>query len=371
MDLKRYRPILILLCFVIVVQLIVSLSRTEYFLTQIIMAAYYSLVVLGLCLLMGYTGQISLGHAGFFAIGGYTQAVLTTLNLKAFANIGFVKFLKACGIIFSRIDLYGNEILAFSPWVAIIAAISLTIGIAFLIGIPVLRLKGHYLAMATLGFGMIIYTIVIGTRFLGEADGITKVPPFPLFPGLEVCGKMVNRVANYYIAWFFVIIGMIVALNLVNSRVGRALRAIHGSEEAANAMGINTAKYKLYTFVLSAVFASIGGIFLTHYNGSIGPSETSVIKSIRYVAIVAVGGMDNLWGCLFMGIVLNFLSLRGYFGTFDEVVFGIILISIMLFAPRGILRIKKVREGTQIFKDFFTMIKEKIWKKKQHEQHTS
>ncbi|MBN1697947.1 MAG: branched-chain amino acid ABC transporter permease [Spirochaetales bacterium] len=371
MDMKRYRPIGILLIFVICVQLVFTLSGTEYFLTQIIMAAYYCLVILGLCLLMGYTGQISLGHAGFFAIGGYTQAVLTTINLSSFADSGFVRFLESAGILFRRTDLYGEEILSFSPWIAIIAAIVITIGIAFLIGIPVLRLKGHYLAMATLGFGMIIYTIVIGTRFLGEADGITKVPPFQLLPGIVVCGKMAHRVANYYVAWFLVIVGMIVALNLVHSRVGRALRAIHGSEEAANAMGIHSSKYKLYIFVLSAVFASVGGIFLTHYNGSIGPSETSVIKSVRYVAIVAVGGMDNLWGCLFMGILLNFLSLRGVFGSFDEVFFGLSLIVIMLFAPHGILRIAKVQELIAALRELPAYIKERIGKKKKHERHTA
>ncbi len=105
-------------------------------------------------------------------------------------------------------------------------------------------------------------------------------------------------------------------------------------------MGVNTARYKLYTFVISAAFAAIAGSFLTHFNGGIGPSEASVMKSVRYVAIVAVGGMANLWGALIMGVVLNFMSLRGMFGTYDDAVFGLILIVIMLFAPEGILRLK-------------------------------
>jgi len=102
-------------------------------------------------------------------------------------------------------------------------------------------------------------------------------------------------------------------------------------------MGVNTARYKLNIFVLSAVFAALAGVLLTHYNGGIGPSEASVMKSVRYVAIVAVGGMANLWGSLIMGFLLNFLSLRGYFGSFDDAVFGAILIIIMLFAPEGLL----------------------------------
>jgi branched-chain amino acid transport system permease protein len=131
---------------------------------------------------------------------------------------------------------------------------------------------------------------------------------------------------------------MLLLGNLIHSRVGRALRAIHSAEDAANAMGVNTGRYKLHIFVLSAVFAAVGGVFLTHYNGGIGPSEASIMKSVRYVAIVAIGGMANLWGALSMGIILNFLSLRGYFGSYDDAVFGVILILIMLFAPEGLLR---------------------------------
>jgi branched-chain amino acid transport system permease protein len=133
-------------------------------------------------------------------------------------------------------------------------------------------------------------------------------------------------------------VALTLSLHLIHSRVGRALRSIHGNEEASNALGINAAKYKLSVFVFSAALAAIGGAFATHYNGGIGPSESAVIKSVRYVAIVAVGGMSNLWGVLFMGLLLNFLSLRGYFGTYDDAVFGVILIAIMLFAPQGVLR---------------------------------
>jgi branched-chain amino acid transport system permease protein len=141
-----------------------------------------------------------------------------------------------------------------------------------------------------------------------------------------------------------VVLGMLFLTNLIHSRVGRALRSIHSAEDAANAMGVNTARYKLNIFVLSAVFAAVGGVFLTHYNGGIGPSEASIMKSVRYVAIVAIGGMANLWGALLMGIVLNFLSLRGYFGSYDDAVFGVILIVIMLFAPGGLLR-REVIDG--------------------------
>jgi branched-chain amino acid transport system permease protein len=191
--------------------------------------------------------------------------------------------------------------------------------------------------MATLGFGIIIYRIALASEYFGEADGISEVPSFPLVPGLAVSGDFGARVENYYIAWGLLILGLILLRNLINSRVGRGLRSIHASEEASESMGVNTSRYKLQVFVLSAVFAAVAGVFLTHYNGGIGPSEAGVMKSVRYVAIVAVGGMAHLWGALIMGVLLNFLSLRGVFGSYDDAVFGLILIIIMLFAPNGIL----------------------------------
>jgi branched-chain amino acid transport system permease protein len=337
MSLRRYLPVLLLAAAVVLLQVIVSLTGTVFYLTQLTMAAYYGVVVVGLCLLMGFAGQISLGQAGFFAIGGYTSAVLSSTNLGALEGRPLLEILSRLGAIAERQDLYGNSLHSFAPWFGLVAALILTVAVALVIGIPVIRLRGHYLAMATLGFGLIIYRVVLGTHLLGAADGISDVPAFPI-GALAVSGGLSRRVENYYFAWFIVLVGMILALNLIHSRVGRALRSIHGSEEAANAMGVNTARYKLGTFVLSALFAAVAGIFLTHYNGGIGPSEATGMKSVRYVAIVAAGGMDNLWGALFMGSLLNFLSLRGVFGSYDDAVFAGILIAIMLFAPSGLLR---------------------------------
>ena len=353
----RYLQIPGLISAVIIVQLFTYYTDTGHHLTQLTMSAYYSLVIIGLCILIGYAGQISLGHAGFFAIGGYISAFLTTHNFLPYKNNFFISFLSKSGLLASREDLYGGQILIFHSWVACIVAILFAVIVAYVIGGPVLKLKGHYLAMATLGFGIIVYKIVLGTEKFGAADGISDVPSFVLLPGIEITGKLPMRIMNYYIAWGLVIICMITLLNLVHSRIGRALRSIHGAEDASNAMGVNTAKYKLNTFVLSAGFAAVAGVFLTHYNGGIGPSEASIMKSIRYVAIVAIGGMANLWGSLTMGIILNFLSLRGYFGSYDDAVFGGILIIIMLFAPEGLLRLDILRNLKETF--FQTTEKEK------------
>lgn len=336
---KRHLPLGLLVLAIIGVQLLTRVTDTAFYLTPLTMTAYYSLVIVGLCLLMGYAGQISLGHAGFFAIGGYLSAMLTTKNLVPFKDNSLISLCDELGLLVHGQDMFGSAFIHVQPWAACGCAILATIVVAYAIGIPVLKLKGHYLAMATLGFGIIVYRLALAFPLFGEADGISDVPGFPLLPGLAVSGDFNSRVSNYYLAWGMVALAMWLLVNLIHSRVGRALKAIHGAEGAANATGIDTARYKLNTFVLSAVLASIAGIFLTHYNGGIGPSEAGIMKSVRYVAIVAIGGMANLWGALTMGALLNIMSLRGMFGSYDDAVFGAILIVIMLFAPQGLLGI--------------------------------
>jgi branched-chain amino acid transport system permease protein len=345
MRASRHLQVAVFAALAVAVQLAAVASGKGFLLTQLTMSAYYTLVVLGLSLLMGYAGQVSLGHAGFFAIGGYASAALTTIDLSAGRGHPLVSGLAAVGVLASRPDLYGGEVLAVRPWPAALAAVALALVLAFAVGVPVLKLKGHYLAMATLGVGTIVYSIALGTAALGAADGLSGVPPFRVLPGLSVGGSASTRVANYYVAFGLLAAAMLLLGNLVHSRVGRALRAIHGAEDAASAMGVDTADFKLRTFVLSAVLAAVAGVFLTHFNGGIGPSEASIMKSVKYVAVVAVGGMGSLWGTLATSLVLNFLSLRGSFGAFDDAVFGAILIAVMLFAPEGLLGIELRRAG--------------------------
>jgi branched-chain amino acid transport system permease protein len=302
------------------------------------MAVYYAIVVMGLCLLMGYAGQVSLGHGAFFAIGGYTSAVLTTHNLSGFKDAAWAGWLQRAHLLIAKQDLYGNAAMTVSPWAAFLAAMLVTFLIALLIGYPALRLRGHYLAMATLGFGLIISKMLLGSTITGSADGINGVPEWNLVARLTVTGKSAARIQNYYIACGLALLLLLLLRNLVHSRVGRALQAIHDRETAANAMGINTAASKLKVFVLSALLASIAGVFFTHYTGGIGPSEAGALKSVRYVALAAAGGMANLWGVTIMSIALNYFSLRGWFGSYDNAVFGAILILIISLAPEGPLK---------------------------------
>jgi branched-chain amino acid transport system permease protein len=307
-------------------------------LVQLTMAAYATLVALGLCLLMGFAGQISLGQAGFFALGGYGAAWLTTADLTASRGEWLVALLGRAGALVGRVDAYGGEALSVHPWAAAALSVGATAGLAALVGLPVLRLRGHYLAMATLGLGTIISASVVATERLGAADGLSGVPPFPLGFGLAVTGGAAGRVANYHLAFGLVALVLLLLLNLVDSRAGRALRAIHGAEDAAAAAGVDTARAKLATFVLAAALAALAGVLVTHFNGAIGPSEASSMKSVRYVAIVAVGGLSSLWGTLAMSLLLNFLSLRGVFGEYDDAVFAAVLILVMMVAPEGVLR---------------------------------
>lgn len=350
-TLARYIPFVVLVALVVAAQTVLSALKVEFYLTQLTMAAYYTMVALGLCLLMGYAGQVSLGHAGFFAIGGYTSAVLTTVNLAATgvaagaaaggmagaASAGaLVGLMSRLGILVAATDAYGGQTLTVLPWAAFAAALLLTAVVAVLVGIPVLRLHGHYLAMATLAFGVIVARVAVGTRIFGEADGISDVPGFRLFAGLAISGKKALRVQNYYIAWTMVAAAFLLLINLIGSRTGRALRAIHGNEAAASAMGVDVPRHKLAAFLLSALYAAVGGACLVHFNGGIGPGEASVMKSVRYVALVAAGGMGSAGGTLAVSTILTFLSLRGAFGQLDDAVFGAILVAIMLVAPDGL-----------------------------------
>ena len=276
------RRILLLALAMAALQLLACAVGRSYYLTQLTMAAYTAVVVMGLSLLMGYAGQVSLGHAAFVALGGYTSALLTTADLTAFAGRGIGALLYRSGILVTRSRLFGqSDVVSVSPWAAFLAAVLLTAAIAAVVGYPALRLRGHYLAMATLGFGLIVYRVLLVSDFTGAADGVSGIPAWSVLPVLRISAKPPDRVPNYYVACGLVLLALLFLLNVVNSRAGRALRAIHGGETAAGASGVNTGAYKLRAFVLSAVFAAAAGSFLAHYTGSVSPGDSD---GVAYIA---------------------------------------------------------------------------------------
>ncbi len=292
-----------LIALVAVLLVIPHLLGNPYYLGVLVWCGIYSLLCMGLSLFMGYCGQISLGHAGFCALGAYVSGILTT-------RFGF------------------------SPWPALGVAMLASLLVAFIVGLPTLRLKGHYLAMATLGFGVIIYVAAEGDPF-----GLTGGPSgFWGIPKLSVFGVVLNsEVRWYYFVWGVVLVCMVFLLNMVNSRVGRALRSIHGGEPAAKAMGVHTAKYKVEIFLLSAALGSLAGSFYAHYVGFVNPPPFGLNFSIHLVTMVVVGGMTNLWGAIAGTALLTILT--RYFRVFQEwgVFFdGFILVIIMLIFPEGL-----------------------------------
>jgi branched-chain amino acid transport system permease protein len=298
-----------------IVVLIPRLIENEYYIGILVFTALNCLSCMGLCLLMGYAGQISLGHSAFFGLGAYATAILTVT-------------------------------LAWSPWTAMGVGACFTALVAVVVGVPSLRLKGHYLAMATLGFGAIVHIVFVAAVDLtGGPNGIARIPHLDLF-GIELSTDK----SFFYFSWAVVILGLFFALNLIHSRVGRGLRAIHGSQDAAGSLGVNTARYKIQIFILSAVYASVAGSLYASFVNYIDPGPFDVMHSVLLVTMVAVGGMHNIWGALIGAVLLSILpeflsELSDYFGgvgisynpDYDTLIYGGILLAIMLFLPGGLV----------------------------------
>lgn len=282
----------------------------SYYLSILSLAGINAIIVIGLNMLMGFAGQISLGHAAFFAIGAYTSTILTT-----------------------RFDI--SPLLSFLP--SIVAA-----GVvAFLIGLPTLKLKEHYLAMATLGIGLIMHSILRANPFgiTGGPGGIPNIPP------LRCLGIVTdNDLTQYYFIWIIVCVIFVLSSNIVQSRVGRALMAIHKSEIVAGVLGVNTYRYKLKIFVLSAVYAGFAGYLYAHCSPLfyVNPDDVChFVFSIKIVTMVVIGGMTTMWGALFGAIGLSILpellrNLGTLFNNTDTTdiemaLYGIILVLVMIF----------------------------------------
>ncbi|MBL8833405.1 MAG: branched-chain amino acid ABC transporter permease, partial [Rhodospirillales bacterium] len=256
----------------------------------------------GLNLLVGYAGQISLGHAGFFALGAYASAILT----RRFELNGFVAM---------ALGAAGTGLLAFA------------------VARPILRLKGHYLAMATLGLGIIIFIVINREIWLtGGPDGVRVL-------ALSLGDWRITRIEDWYWATGGVLlVAVLLSRNLIDSGVGRALRALHGSEVAAATAGIDTARYKAMVFVVSAVFASLAGSLFAHVERFITPAEAGFVRSIEFVTMVVLGGMASTFGAVVGAALLTVLPQAvADFQDYKHLVFGAVLIATMVFLPKGLV----------------------------------
>ena len=274
----------------------------SFYVDLAIRMAINAVIVLGLNLLIGFAGQISLGHAGFLGIGAYASAVLPT-------HFGW------------------------PPLLAMAAGALVTGLLAALVARPIFKLKGHYLAMATLGLGIIINIVLRNeSAYTGGPDGM-PVPAMGLM-GWELSGDK----HWYWVMALILSISVWASLNLIDSPFGRALRALHGSEVASQVAGVNVVRYKVSIFVISAVFASVMGSVTAHYVGFVTPNYADFFHSIELVTMVVIGGMASVYGSVVGAVLLTALpQALASFEGWETVVFGMILLLCMIFMPKGLV----------------------------------
>ena len=273
-------------------------------------ATVYAIAAIGLSLLMGLAGQVSLGHASFFAVGAYTQGILVT-----------------------RTEVPGP--------VAALIAVALAMLAALLVGLPLLRLRGHYLALATLGLGIIVTVVAIETPFLGATSGIFGIPK------PEFGGRRYDSPAEYL--WLLapaVVLAIVAARNVVDSRVGRALGAVNDSEVAAETLGVDTFRLRLQVFVLSAGYAGVAGVFFAHWLAVVNPNSANFALSVEFLLMAVLGGLGTVWGAVVGGFAVEFLDeglrevvplvVPGATGEVQLIGFGIVLTLVMIFLPGGL-----------------------------------
>jgi branched-chain amino acid transport system permease protein len=274
----------------------------SYYTDLVIRMAINAVIVLSLNLLIGFAGQISLGHAGFLGIGAYASAVLPT-------HFGW------------------------HPLLALMAGAVAAGMLAAVLARPIFKLKGHYLAMATLGLGIIINIVLRNeAAWTGGPDGM-PVPAMTLL-GYELTGDR----AWYWVVALLLSVAIWASLNLIDSPFGRALRALHGSEVASRVVGVDVVRYKVSIFVLSAVIASVMGSLTAHYVGFVTPNLADFFHSLELVTMVVIGGMASVYGSIIGAVLLTALpqALTSFEG-WETVAFGAILMLCMIFMPKGLV----------------------------------
>lgn len=300
-TLPRMRPTWFTLAAILAAALPLAL-RGDYALHLAVAIGINAIVVLGLSLLMGYAGQVSLGQAAFVGIGAYSSAILG-----------------------SKLDL--------SPWLGLLAGVGLAAVVAAIVGIPMLRLRGHYLAMGTLGFGMIVHIVMV--QWEGLTTGTTGISSFA---PLSVAGvKLDSEIRMYYLVAAICLVALSMASNIINSRVGRAMRAVHTSEAAASTSGVDISRYKLQVFAISAGLAGLAGSLYAHHTGYVNPDSFGFGYSIQLLVMVVLGGMASIWGAVFgagaVSLLAEYLRARQ---ELSPVIFGLVLMAVMVFLPDGL-----------------------------------
>jgi branched-chain amino acid transport system permease protein len=293
------RPLLILAVVLVLTPLVLT---NDFYYEVAIVALLNAMIAVGLNLLMGYAGQISLAHGAFAGLGGYISAIL--------------------------VGSYG-----LSPLFAIAVSLVFMALFAYAIARPILKLSGHYLAMATLGIGVIVSIALNNEEQLtGGTDGMS-VESFTMF-GFELTEGW-----QWYLLASLLLLGLMkLSENLIDSPLGRILRSLHDSEKASGSVGVNVAHYKSRIFVISVVIATLAGSLYAFFSGFISPQEAGFGRSIELVVMVVLGGMGRLYGSVIGAVILTMLpQLLASFEEYQTLIYGLIIIGVMVFMPRGIV----------------------------------
>lgn len=278
------------------------IAPNNYILGLGVLFLVYLILIASLNLLAGYAGQISLAHGAFFGLGAYASGILS-------AKFGW------------------------SPWAGLLAAIAVGGAGALLVGLPSLRLRGHYLAMATLGFNAIVSVFFVELYgFTGGPEGLSGVPGLAIGPW-----KVSDPRVFFLIAWLATLGVMVIILNTLESRAGRAIRALAGSELAAGSLGVDIYRYKLFVFVLTSCMAAVAGWIYVHFNNFSSPETFNFFASVMLLVMVALGGWGRYWGPLWGAFILTAVpeALR-VFESLEILVFGVSMVVVLLFFPQGI-----------------------------------
>ncbi|MEN6331811.1 MAG: branched-chain amino acid ABC transporter permease [Smithella sp.] len=300
---KEKRELVMFLIFTLAVMVVPLFLQGSYFMNVLVFIGINTMLAVALNLLMGYAGQISLGHAAFFGLGAYVSGVLTT-----------------------QYEL--------NPWSALAVAACANGGLAFVIGFPILKLKGHFLAMATLGFGIIMFIVFNETvSVTGGPSGLSGIP------NLHISSLIFdNDLHNYYLIWIVTLITMLLSINLSQSRIGRALRAIADSEVAARVMGVNARVLKVQIFTVSAVISAIAGSLYAHTMTFISPASFGFNFSVELVTMVIIGGLGSIYGSFLGAAILTMMpEFLRVLQDFDIIVYGLMLVIMTMYMPGGLI----------------------------------